>query len=324
MSVQRYGITPPSKGFAGVPVETRIDDLEADVAFIGLHYKSPYPHPATGKNRSAILSAPEAIRRQSLVFSDHLHHHDFNFGGPLLANRDLRIVDCGDIEFRAEGGARNPEHITEAIRTLRYRGVLPIAMGTDEGGAIPAIRAFNGFGNLCVVHLDAHIDWRNERDGVRNGYSSVMRRVSEMPWVGAMVQIGMRGIGSARKEEIDAALSFGSVFIPAREVHELGVQRCMKKIPSADHYLVTIDTDAFDLAIAPGVLYPSPGGLTFEETTDLLDHLARKAPITGLNVFEVRPEKDINNITAMTITQLLIHFLGIVARNDWGLVNIQG
>jgi len=62
--------------------------------------------------------------------------------------------------------------------------------------------------------MDAHIDWRDERDGVKEGYSSVMRRASEMPWVQYMAQVGLRGIGSARQKEVDEALSFGSVLIP--------------------------------------------------------------------------------------------------------------
>ena len=74
--------------------------------------------------------------------------------------------------------------------------------------------------------------------------------------------------------------------------------------------LITIDADAWDTAIAPGVLFTSPGGLTFDETTDLLNGIARKGPIVGLNLFEVRPERDINDITASTAAQLIIHFIG--------------
>ena len=138
------------------------------------------------------------------------------------------------------------------------------------GGCIPVIRAYDVYGSLCVVHIDAHIDWRDERNGVREGYSSVMQRASEMPWVKAIVQVGLRGIGSARRREVDDALAFGSVFIRAREVHREGIDACIERIPAADHYLITIDSDAFDTAIAPGVLFPSPGGLTCDEITYLV------------------------------------------------------
>jgi agmatinase len=188
-------------------------------------------------------------------------------------------------------------------------------LGTDEGGIIPAMRAYNVCGALCVVHIDAHIDWRDERDGVRKGYSSVMRRASEMPWVKAMAQVGLRGIGSARQREVDDALAFGSVFIRAREVHREGIDACIEKIPAAESYLITIDTDALDTAIAPGVLFTSPGGLTFDETTDLVRGIARRGSIVGINLFEVRPELDINNLTASTGVQLIINFIGTLAHS---------
>jgi agmatinase len=136
-----------------------------------------------------------------------------------------------------------------------------------------------------------------------------------MPWIKAMAQVGMRGIGSARQQEIDDALAFGSVFIRAREVHREGIDACIERIPAADRYLITIDTDAFDTAIAPGVLFPSPGGLTFDETTDLVRGIAQKGSIVGFNLFEVRPELDTNNLTASTIAQLIINFIGILAHS---------
>jgi agmatinase len=188
-------------------------------------------------------------------------------------------------------------------------------LGTDEGGFIPFVRAYEDYDALCVVHIDAHIDWRNERHGVREGYCSVMRRASEMPWVKAMAQVGLRGIGSARQREIDDARSFGSVFIRARDVHRQGIKACIDKIPAADHYLITIDADALDTAIAPGVLFTSPGGLTFDETTDLVQRIALKGPLAGISLFEVRPERDINGLTASTGAQLVINFIGTMARS---------
>jgi len=161
--------------------------------------------------------------------------------------------------------------------------------------------------------MDAHIDWRDEREGVKEGYSSVMRRASEMPWVQCMVQVGLRGIGSGRQKEVDDAISFGSVHIRARDVHRQGIDVCLRKIPKADNYVITIDSDVLDTGIAPGVLYPSPGGLTFHETTDLIKGISEKGRIVGMILFEVRPERDINELTAATGTQLILYFMGILA-----------
>jgi agmatinase len=299
-----------------LPVCTQLNDLAADIAIIGLHFVSPYPQRLESPaSRTAPETAPDAIRRQSSIFIDHWDHYDFNFDELLLADRQVRLVDCGDVDKPTTDGVQNPERITTAIRAILDRGAIPIALGTDEGGFIPFARAYNTYDDLCVVHFDAHIDWRHERQGVLEGYSSGMRRASEMPWVKTMAQVGLRGIGSARQQEIDDARSFGSVFIRAREVHRNGIQACVDKIPAADHYLISIDTDALDTAIAPGVLFPSPGGLTFDETTDLVRGIALKGKIAGIGLFEVRPERDINGLTASTGAQLIINFIGTMARS---------
>jgi agmatinase len=46
-----------------------------------------------------------------------------------------------------------------------------------------------------------------------------MRRASEMPWVERIIQVGMRGIGSSRKNDLDDALRWGVRIIPAASVH---------------------------------------------------------------------------------------------------------
>jgi agmatinase len=78
----------------------------------------------------------------------------------------------------------------------------------------------------------------------------------------------------------------------------------------------TIDTDALDTAIAPGVLFSTPGGLTFEQTTDLVRGIAAKGQIGGISQFEVRPEKDINGLTASTCAQLIVNFIGALTRSN--------
>jgi agmatinase len=316
MSKKSISISQPTNSFAGLPVCRQLKHLEADIAIIGLHYVSPYPTilKATATNAES-ESAPDAIRRQSSIFVDHLDHYDFNFNDVLLANRQVRIVDCGDVNKPVKGELQNPQNITNTIRTILSRGAIPFAIGTDEGGFIPLARAYDDHDSLCVVHIDAHIDWRDERHGIKDGYSSVMRRVSEMPWIKSMVQIGMRGIGSARKQEIDDALSFGSVFIRAREIHRKGINDCIQMIPEANNYLITIDSDALDIAIAPGVLFPSPGGLTFEEITDLVQQISLKGQIAGLSLFEIRPELDVNGLTASTAAQMIVNFIGTIVRS---------
>jgi arginase family enzyme len=77
---------------------------------------------------------------------------------------------------------------------------------------------------VWILQIDAHIDWRDEVHGERCGYSSPMRRASEMPHVAGIVQVGLRSVGSARLTDIEAARHYGSRLVTAREVHAQGIE----------------------------------------------------------------------------------------------------
>src|SRR5437879_13264690 len=94
---------------------------------------------------------------------------------------------------------------------------MPIVLGGEHSITIPVLRAYEGRGPVCIVHVDAHIDWRDEVNGIREGLSSPVRRASEMPWIRGMAQIGIRGIGSARRGEFGHARKYGSVLMGGAE-----------------------------------------------------------------------------------------------------------
>jgi arginase family enzyme len=55
--------------------------------------------------------------------------------------------------------------------------------------------------------------------------------------------------------------------------------------------------------------------MTFDETADLVRGIALKGSIAGINLFEVRPELDMNHLTASTAAQLAINFIGTLAHS---------
>jgi agmatinase len=143
-----------------------------------------------------------------------------------------------------------------------------------------------------------------------------MRRASEFPWVNEMAQIGLRGVGSGRDVDFADARAFGSVLIGAEEVHESGVEAVLAKIPRADRYYIAFDIDALDPTLAPGVLAPSFGGLTYYQASNLLRGVARLGRVVGYNVVEIVPQVDFVNRTSKVATRLTLNLLGEMARNQ--------
>ncbi len=280
------------------------------VAFLGVPYGVPY----TGLGPELpSAAAPAALRNASLAVRPYYRNYDVDFAGDLFAGRTVELADAGDVALTPGDHGRNLVRIERAVRSLLDLGAVPFVLGGDHAVTIPVLRAFDRSRDLCVVQIDAHLDWRDEVDGVREGFSSPMRRASELPWVRAMVQIGLRGAGSGRETEFRAAREWGSVLIAARVVHERGIAWVLEQLPDAAGYYVTIDADGVDPALMPGVNAPTPGGLTYWQLFDLLCGIARRGKIVGLDLVEIAPDRDPSGITVAHAVRLLLVAVGCMA-----------
>src|SRR5260370_29768351 len=120
------------------------------------------------------------------------------YGFDIEGLRSSAVGDCGDLVGDTSDPGGTGERIQGAIGRLLEAGVVPVVHGGDDSVPIPMFQGFAGRGPLTVVQVDAHLDWRDEVRGERFGYSSPMRRASEMGWVEGVVPGGLRGVGRAR------------------------------------------------------------------------------------------------------------------------------
>jgi agmatinase len=298
--------------FAGLPACANVGDAPADISIIGIPHGTPY----IAGQPSHSAGAPAAIRRAAERYAPMLDHYDFDLGGPLLGNRNIRVVDCGDVPGDAWNSADNQKRAMEAIRSVVSAGAVPIVLGGDDSVAIPVFHAYQNHGPLTVIQVDAHLDWRHEVNGITEGASSTMRRASEMPWINTLIQVGLRGVGSARQEEVAAAQAYGARILTAREVHEGGIERILDLVPGGSACLVTIDCDGLDPSIMPAVNAPAPGGLSYRLVVDLIHRLVEKAEVHGFTLVEFVPQKDINGLGALTAARIVFNMIGALARSN--------
>jgi agmatinase len=310
MSAQITPIPTGRPSFIDAPRCADLTTLEADIAVIGVPYGVPYDMPGS---TSISSTAPQTVREQSVRFAPFLTHYDYDFGGEIFAGRDVRVVDCGDVTMLPGEYEANSRATTEVIKAILERGAVPFVLGGDHAIPIPVMRAYEGRGPICVVQIDEHLDWREERNGVREGLSSPMRRASEMAWVSGMAQIGLRSIGSARQQEVDDATAYGAVQITAAELHRDGVEAVLERIPSAARYYITFDADGLDPSVAPAVLTPGFGGVTYFEASNLLRGVAAKGTVVGMDFVEIVPAIDVQNMTSLVAARLLLNMMGALA-----------
>ena len=303
----------PPRTFLDFPLVTDLDALTADIAILGIPFGMPY-QPSEMANDQSL--APDAIRRSPGDYSQETRtHFDWDLGGPLLNGRDIRVVDCGNVTADMSDHKAHYRRAQEASRKIFKRGAALVTLGGDHGIPIPVMRALEvNDAPVTLVHVDAHLDWRDEVNGEPEGYSSPIRRASEMPWVEHIVQIGMRGVGSARSGEVEDARAYGCDIITAYEMHDIGIQAVLDRIPDGGPYYLSIDADGLDPTIMPAVLAPTPGGLNWIQVRQLIHGLVRKGRVLGMDLVEIAPSHDVGNITLVHAVRLICNFIGATVR----------
>ena len=295
--------------FLGLPLCRDLGRLTADIALIGAAGCTPYPSVGF-----YCAEGPMAVRTASAVYGAALGHMNFDLGGPVLPD-GVTAVDGGDLPQDPSDAAGNRARIFGAISQILDRGAVPILIGGDDSLPIPMLEAYGVRGRrFTVLQIDAHIDWRDEVQGERLGLSSTMRRASEMPHVAQIIQVGQRGIGSARVQDVADAQRWGVEFVPAGEVAREGVWRAVDLVPQGAEVIICLDVDALDPGIMPAVIGRTAGGLGYWQVLELIGGVAEKARVAGFDMVELMPERDVDGQGALLAAQLLAAVMGVIAR----------
>lgn len=282
------------------------DAIDADVAFLGA------PFDFGTQWRSGARFGPRAVREASTLFSfGHAGAYDHEDDATYLPG-DVRIVDLGDADIIHTKTEESHANIEFGVRKILKAGALPVVVGGDHSINIPCINAFEGQEPIHVVQIDAHLDFVDERHGVTAGHGNPMRRAIEKPYVTGMTQLGIRNVSSTAKEGYEDARARGSDILSVRLVRQLGTAAVLERIPAGKRYYVTIDIDAFCPSIASGTGTPSHGGFLYYDVLEILQGLANRGDVAGIDLVEVAPAYDPTESTQILAAQILLNFLGFI------------
>jgi len=251
----------------GTPLE------EARVAILGV------PLERTVSYRGGPAQAPTAIR----AASDSIELYSRIFGRDLAA---IGVCDLGDVDSHLPMKEMLDLEEQEVGRVL-LKGKGVVVLGGEHTVALPAIRAAARGGPIQVVALDAHTDLREEYGGETVAHATVLRRASEV----------------AERLVIVGARSFfgGEVCEPVfAEPDQLG-GRLDPGLP----VWLTLDLDALDPSLCPGVTNPEPGGLSYGEVLGVFRTLSRLR-VVGMDLVELSPPFDPSGVSAITAAKLVV------------------
>ncbi|MCV2870528.1 agmatinase [Defluviimonas sp. WL0002] len=296
--------------FGKKPYVADWDAIEADAAILGA------PFDMGTQFRAGARFGPRGVREASTLFSfghagAYDHEDDATYLGP-----EVRIVDIGDADIVHTDTEKSHANIEAGVRAILRARALPVVIGGDHSVNIPCVRAFDEVcerdGPIHILQIDAHLDFVDERHGVRHGHGNPMRRAAERGFVTGLTQLGIRNVSSTAKEGYEAARAMGADILSVRQVRTLGREGVLARIPKGARLYVTIDIDGFCPSIAPGTGTPSHGGFLYYEVLEILQGAAQAHDIVGIDLVEVAPDYDPTGSTSILAAQLLLNFLGFI------------
>lgn len=265
-------------------------------------------------NRPGARFGPQEIRRASLMLCDGLHPL---FGvspvGHLGDAHDMRLPNASPLaEVRALIQAQ-----AQALMAKHHC----VFLGGDHSVTLPVLRAARAqYGELALVHFDAHCDTWTDHFGEPSGHGTWTYEAIQEGLVSAThtVQIGLRSSGerSAREYVQDQ----GGLIYTARQMRGLdgaGLQpltaQILEHLGDRPCYL-TLDIDCLDPAFAPGTGTPEPGGMSSSQVLTFLEALA-PLNMVGMDCVEVAPAYDHAELTSNAAATLVWTYLcGQVAK----------
>ena len=186
--------------FAKRELVTDWSKINADVAVLGA------PFDFGTQWRAGARFGPRGIREASTLFSfGHAGAYDHEDDITYLTE-NVKIVDIGDADIIHTDTLKSHENIELGVRSILAANALPVVLGGDHSVNIPCVNAFSDYGPIHILQIDAHLDFVDERHGVKYGHGNPMRRAAEKPYVAGLTQVGIRNVSSTAKEGYELSL----------------------------------------------------------------------------------------------------------------------
>lgn len=287
-----------SRGFAGIlPPYT---DWEKALVVI-----LPVPYDSTTGWRSGTRDGPRAI----IDASQYLELYD------LELNREIYKVGIHTLS-EVQPVMSSPEEMIDRVyavaKVLVNEGKLVVMLGGEHSLTLGMVKAFKErFPELSVLQLDAHADLRDEYFGTKYSHACVMRRIFELC---PFVQVGVRSLSWEEQQFLNQN-KIKPFYVSTLTANPTYVEQVVSQL-SKDVY-VTIDLDVFDPSLMPAVGTPEPGGLGWQETTNLLKIIARERRVVGFDIMELCPREGPISC-AFLAAKLVYKFIGYTTLKERG------
>jgi formimidoylglutamase len=263
--------------------------------------------------RKGAKGGPKKIRDSIRYFKAYDWSLDFWFG-------DRKVIDFGDIILDAESVVKAHELISDVVFKIANQGFKIVTLGGDHSISYPIVKGLkdaNKAKKIGLINIDAHLDVREIIDG-KISSGTPFRRILENNLVSGenFVEIGIRNFANARAYRRYVEEKEGLVFT-IEEIRKEGlasvIERTIQRITKGtDATYISIDMDSLDQIYAPGVSAPTPDGLAPHQIMQIIQSVATKTNLIGMDIVELNPLYDTADTTAINAANFLVQFISSI------------
>lgn len=277
---------------------SEIEQCAIDKAYFSL---LPVPYEKTVSYGGGTALGPDAI----IEASEQLETWDGKSNPSRLGIHTCDTVDCTVEPVKVI------DNIANSVKAILLAGSMPVVLGGEHTVTWGVIKGYldAGFNDFGVVQIDAHADLREAYEGDPLSHASVMKRI-----VDAGVPLYQLGIRAFCEEEIAVREQHGVFYQDADELVPNNIQHIQLPEVFPKKVFFTVDIDGIDPSVFPSTGTPVPGGLSWYQTLNLFESVAKQREIIGFDIMEYAPIKGFHayDFSAALLTYKL---MGIVERN---------
>ncbi|HEX6679692.1 MAG TPA: arginase [Gaiellaceae bacterium] len=280
-----------------------------------------------GAGRRGVDMGPSAIRYAGLdVRIERLGRDVYDWGNVEGAVPEATEMGSERVRFLTPI-KQACERVAHLVARAVEEGLQPLVLGGDHSVAIGTLGGLaRGNGAGGVLWLDAHGDL-NRPETSPTGNVHGMPLAAALGLAGpefesdawplpavAADRVALVGVRSLDPAEAELIAETGVSVYTMSDVDRLGLERVIRealaKVAGPGFVHVSLDMDALEPDIAPGVGTPVRGGLSYREAHLAMELVAESGLAGSLEVVEVNPILDRENETAKLAVELVASALG--------------
>lgn len=262
--------------------------------------------------RTGASKGPRAIREQ-------MCNLPFNF------HENIKVYDVGNIVCSHNSDLEKAQlALAELVSLIKKAGIFPIVLG---GGHEVAYGNYHGIRrsinkevqDIGIINFDAHFDMRPYDKGASSGtmFKQISDECAKLGEEFHYMVLGIQKYGNTRSLFTQAD-ELGVRYIPYENIKETEILEILNKvhdfIRERDIIHLTICTDVFASAFAPGVSAPQPFGIDPKVSLGILKSIIKSGKVASIDIVEVSPRFDEDNITSKLVSILIFEMLSTLVK----------